>query len=95
MRVRVLGLRVRSTQAWHRVLQAQQLMHRSANVLEESFAERRLDRIAFGVNDKLELEFYGPPAHVKATAKAAQTAARPWLSQPSQFEVKYSKETCA
>lgn len=67
-------------------LQAQQIMHQTANVLEESFVERRLDRIAFGVTDKLEPEFYRPPAHVVAAAKAARVAARPWLSLPSESE---------
>ena len=62
-------------------------MHQTANVLEESFVERRLDRIAFGVTDKLEPDFYRPPAHVVAAAKAARVAARPWLSLPSESEV--------
>ena len=62
-------------------------MHEAANVLDESFPERRLDRIAFGVTDTLEPDYYRPPAHVVAAAEAARIAARPWLSGPSKFEV--------
>ena len=68
-------------------MQAQQIMHEAANVLDESFPERRLDRIAFGVTDTLEPDYYRPPAHVVAAAEAARIAARPWLSGPSKFEV--------